>query len=53
MKISDIWKMSSDSLWKRKLRSILTILGVVIGTLIATYATIIYLIQILWSESIG
>ena len=32
MKFIDIWKMSSDSLWKRKLRSILTILGVVIGT---------------------
>lgn len=32
MKFRDIWKMSSDSLWKRKLRSILTILGVVIGT---------------------
>ncbi|MBR1693293.1 MAG: ABC transporter permease [Lachnospiraceae bacterium] len=32
MKFSDIWKMSSGSLWKRKLRTILTILGVVIGT---------------------
>lgn len=32
MKVSDIWKMSSSSLWKRKLRTILTILGVVIGT---------------------
>lgn len=32
MKLSDIWKMSSGSLWKRKLRTILTILGVVIGT---------------------
>lgn len=32
MKFIDIWKMSSGSLWKRKLRTILTILGVVIGT---------------------
>ena len=32
MKFVDIWKMSSGSLWKRKLRTILTILGVVIGT---------------------
>lgn len=32
MKFSDIWKMSGSSLWKRKLRTILTILGVVIGT---------------------
>lgn len=32
MKFSDIWRMSSSSLWKRKFRTILTILGVVIGT---------------------
>lgn len=32
MKILDLLRMSSSSLWKRKIRSVLTILGVVIGT---------------------
>lgn len=32
MKILDLLRMSISSLWKRKLRSILTVLGVVIGT---------------------
>ena len=32
MKILDLLRMSSGSLWKRKFRTILTILGVVIGT---------------------
>lgn len=32
MKILDLLRMSSSSLWKRKLRTVLTILGVVIGT---------------------
>lgn len=33
MRISDLLRMSLSSLWKRKVRSILTILGVVIGTI--------------------
>ena len=32
MKFGDLLRMSSNSLWKRKIRTILTILGVVIGT---------------------
>ena len=32
MKFSDLLKMSLSSLWRRKLRTILTILGVIIGT---------------------
>lgn len=32
MKILDLLRMSSSSLWKRKFRTVLTILGVVIGT---------------------
>lgn len=32
MKFIDLLRMSSSSLWKRKIRTILTILGVVIGT---------------------
>lgn len=32
MRILDLLRMSSSSLWKRKVRTILTILGVVIGT---------------------
>lgn len=32
MKFVDLLRMSSSSLWKRKIRTILTILGVVIGT---------------------
>lgn len=33
MRISDLLRMSLESLWKRKVRTILTILGVVIGTI--------------------
>ena len=33
MRIIDLLRMSLDSLWKRKVRTILTILGVVIGTI--------------------
>ena len=33
MKISDLLKMSLSSLWKRKVRTVLTVLGVVIGTI--------------------
>ncbi len=32
MKFSDLLKMSLSSLWRRKLRTVLTILGVIIGT---------------------
>ena len=32
MSIKDLLKMSLSSLWRRKLRTILTVLGVVIGT---------------------
>ena len=32
MRILDLLRMSSSSLWKRKFRSVLTILGVMIGT---------------------
>ena len=32
MRIFDLLRMSSGSLWKRKVRTILTVLGVVIGT---------------------
>ena len=32
MKFLDLLRMSSSSLWKRKVRTILTVLGVVIGT---------------------
>ena len=32
MKFSDLLKMSLSSLWRRKLRTILTVLGVIIGT---------------------
>ena len=32
MSVVDLLKMSLSSLWRRKLRTILTILGVVIGT---------------------
>lgn len=31
MKFLDLWRMSSSNLWKRKTRTILTVLGVVIG----------------------
>ena len=31
MRFSDLLRMSSSSLWKRKVRTILTVLGVVIG----------------------
>ncbi len=31
MKFFDLWRMSSSNLWKRKTRTILTVLGVVIG----------------------
>ena len=31
MKFLDLLRMSSSSLWKRKVRTILTVLGVVIG----------------------
>lgn len=33
MRLIDLLRMSLDSLWKRKVRTILTILGVVIGTI--------------------
>lgn len=33
MRISDLLRMSLSSLWKRKVRTILTVLGVVIGTI--------------------
>lgn len=32
MRVSDLWYMSISSLWKRKVRTVLTVLGVVIGT---------------------
>ena len=32
MRILDLLRMSSANLWKRKVRTLLTILGVVIGT---------------------
>ena len=32
MRILDLLRMSSSSLWKRKFRTVLTVLGVVIGT---------------------
>lgn len=32
MKISDIFGMSLSNLWRRKMRTFLTVLGVVIGT---------------------
>lgn len=32
MRIFDLLRMSSSSLWKRKVRTVLTVLGVVIGT---------------------
>ena len=32
MRLLDLLRMSSSSLWKRKVRTILTVLGVVIGT---------------------
>lgn len=32
MKISDLLRMSLESLWKRKVRTILTVLGVLVGT---------------------
>ena len=32
MRFIDLWRMSSSNLWKRKMRTILTVLGVVIGT---------------------
>ena len=32
MSVKDLLKMSLSSLWRRKLRTILTVLGVVIGT---------------------
>ena len=32
MKFRDMLRMSGSSLWKRKVRTILTVLGVVIGT---------------------
>ena len=32
MRFFDLWSMSSSNLWKRKVRTILTVLGVVIGT---------------------
>lgn len=32
MKFIDLFRMSSSSLWKRKIRTILTVIGVVIGT---------------------
>ena len=31
MKLLDLLRMSSSSLWKRKVRTVLTVLGVVIG----------------------
>lgn len=32
MSFSDLLKMSLSSLWRRKLRTVLTVLGVVVGT---------------------
>lgn len=32
MRFLDLWSMSSSNLWKRKVRTVLTVLGVVIGT---------------------
>ena len=32
MSVQDLLKMSLSSLWRRKLRTVLTILGVIIGT---------------------
>ena len=41
MRISDLIRMSASNLWRRKMRTILTVLGVVIGT-----ASIIVMVSI-------